>query len=610
MSAPPAPSPVGKTSRRKRRAWLSVWYTAGGIAVLTALAWWVQVSRDTDLVDPTRNVTARAKSSTNVVLPPIRFRDVAAEMGISMRHGPGERSRKLPEDTGSGLAWGDYDGDGDPDLYLVNFPGPLHEEADPAGSNRLFRNDGDHFTDVTAAAGVGDLAGFGMGATFADYDGDGDLDLYVTNFGPNRLYRNQGDGTFQDVAEDAGVADPLWSTGAAWGDFDRDGDLDLYVCNYLRYDDGGLDLESAAADYGGGLGVPFTLNPASFDPEPNRLYRNRGDGTFEEVAESYDVHNPRGRSLAATFCDLDGDGWLDLYVNNDVSTNKLYQNTERDSVNGAPLGFIDLSAITGTADPRGSMGLSVGEIGEMGGDADGLPDLFITHWVAQENAFYQSLLTPAGELEYRDKTRQFRLGEVSIDYVGWGTALVDFDLDGRLDLAVANGSTLERQDNPRLLTAEPLFLFWNDGQRFCDVAATAGAATSGRYWARGLAAADFDGDGDVDLAVAVNRGQPLLLRNETITDHHSLTVLLDGPAAACFGAQVTVVVQGRRQVRWSGADASYLSMHGPEMIFGLGANASADEVSVTWADGRRTALRQVPLGRVIVAHATAESEVH
>ncbi|MBW2274522.1 MAG: CRTAC1 family protein [Deltaproteobacteria bacterium] len=593
-------------SRRTQGVWLSLLWTGLGIALLTAVALWLNASRDTDLSDPTADVTAAFKTTQGVELPPIRFRDVAASLGVSMRHGPGERSRELTEDTGSGIAWGDYDGDGDWDLYVVNFPSPLGSEVGDEASNRLFRNEGDRFSDVTEAAGVSDADGFGMGATFADYDGDGDLDLYVTNRGRNRLFRNRGGGRFDEVAQAAGVADPLWSMGATWGDFDRDGHLDLYVCNYVAYDDAAADLVGDELEMiGGAYTVPFTLNPNAFDPQPNRLYHNLGDGSFEEIAVVAGVHNPGGRSMAATFVDLDGDGWLDLYVNNDVSANRLYRNLQGDLGATGGMAFDDISALTGTADGRGSMGLSVGEIGGMHGEADGLPDLFITHWIAQENAFYQSLKPEGHDLEYRDKTRLLRLGEISIARVGWGTGLVDLDLDGRLDIAVANGSTQEHSDDPRRLIAEPLFLFWNDGKRFHDVAGAAGEAAARGHWARGLAAADFDGDGDVDLAVAINRGSPLLLRNETEPRGKSLRIRLGGPATARFGARVEVVAAGERQIRWLGSDVSYLGMHAPELIFGLAQDDSASEVHVRYADGVETSLYDVPAGLVEVAHPSA-----
>jgi hypothetical protein len=238
----------------------------------------------------------------------------------------------------------------------------------------------------------------------------------------------------------------------------------------------------------------------------------------------------------------------------------------------------------------------------MSGNTDGLPDLFLTNWIAQEDCLYQSVRCPGGLVEYRDKTRLYRLGEITLDTVGWGCAFADLDLDGRLDLAVANGSTLEHRDDPSRLMAEPLFLFWNDGRHFQDAAPGAGDAASAKHCARGLAAADYDRDGDVDLAVSVNRGRLLLLRNDTHRTHPSLTVALRGRAAACFGARVEVLAAGRRQVRWWGADVSYLSMHAPDLVFGLGTARSAESVRVLWADGKESELRSVAAGTVEVVH--------
>ena len=581
--------------RRWRRIWWSVGGTAAGVVALVALGWWVDRQRETDLKDGTAAVESAFRHTIPDHAPRLRFRDVREELGITLRHGVARRTRRLPEDTGSGLAWGDYDGDGDFDLYVVNQPrgegsGPRED------GNRLYRNDGTTFTDVTMDAGVGDADGLGMGASFADYDADGDLDLYVTNFGRNRLYRNRGDGTFEEVARQAGVDDARWSTGVAWGDFDRDGDLDLYVCNYLRYD---------AADDGRGSeaweGIPVSLNPNAYDAAPNALFRNAGDGTFEDCAVLLNVEDASGRSLAAAFCDLDGDGWLDLYVNNDVSQNALFRNQGFASPDEAHR-FVDVSALTGSADPRGSMGLSIGDVSGPKNHPDGLADLFLTHWVAQENALYIGLRVGPDEVEYRDRIRRFRLGEISTDTVGWGCAMVDLDLDGATDIVVANGSTLEHKQDRAELVAEPLFCFWRSGDRFWDLAPGAGPAAAGHHVGRGLAAADWDGDGDVDLAISVNRGFPLMLRNETQTDHRSLTVRLEGPATACFGARIEVVSGQRHSYRYWGADVSYLSMHASDAVFGLGSHSDAETVRVTWADGKSSTLPDVPAGRVVVRY--------
>ncbi len=610
-------------SSRSRKIGIACLALIGGTVLITWLAQRIDQARETDGADPKTAVTSIATQNGNLSQSPIRFCDVSEVVGCAMQHGPGRRGRLLHEDTGSGVAWADYDADGDWDLYVVNFRAAKAVGDDANCINHLFRNDEGHFVNVADAAGVADPEGFGMGATFADYDQDGDVDLYVTNYGPNRLFRNRGDGTFEEVANSAGVADPSWSTGAAWGDFDRDGHLDLYVCNYVDYDADEMELTVASSTAFGRHSVPFTLNPNSFDPMPNRLYRNRGDGTFEEVAERLGVSDPGGRSFAATLCDLDGDGWLDIYVTNDVSENKLFRNTLGDAdadsgvvaredlpytmqlsrsvarnQRGGPLTFVDISALTGTADPRGSMGLSVGELGDLGGKLDTLPDLFVTHWLAQENALYQSEMISGEFLEYRDKTRQYALGEISIDKVGWGCGLADFDLDGRADLIVANGSTLEQPEDVSKLIPQQLLLFWNDGTRFQNVSSLSGEVFADPYNARGLAMADFDDDGDPDVAVLANRGRLMLLQNETANWNRSLKVRLHGPPSVCFGAKVEIVSEQRQQVQWWGADVSFLSMHAGELIFGLGSADQAESVVVTWADGRTSRRDDVAAGTI------------
>jgi len=584
------------SSRKAKIAW-SLVGTIAGTLVLGAFAAWQIRLRDTDLGDPEAGVTRREREVIADV-PAIEFRDVGSERGINMAHGPGPRGRTLPEDTGSGIAWGDVDGDGDLDLYVVNFPGTWGARPEPGGHNRLYRNDGGTFVEVSESAGVSDPDGFGMGAYFADYDGDGHTDLYVTNVGPNRLFRNRGDGTFEDVADTVGVAGTAdgWSTGAAWADFNKDGRLDLFVVNYVAYDDGGFEPDQLGHSAGGEAVIPFTLNPNSFDPQPDWLFLANEMGGFDEVGSAMGVDDPHGRGLGAAVVDFDGDAWLDLYVSNDVSTNRLYRNLGGEGTSG----FQDLSMLTGTADPRGSMGLSVADLGDAsGGPPDGLPDIFITHWVAQENAFYFALPPGGGGAwEYRDRIRELRLGEASTDVVGWGSALVDLDLDGRLDLVVANGSTLEVPDDPTRLQPETMFFMWNDGQRFHPVPTADDDAIARPIVGRGIAVADYDMDGDVDVAVSVNRGRPLLLENVSELGHASVVVTLEGPEAVVRGAAVEIAVDGFEHTRWWGADAGYLGTHASEMVVGLGASGVAQRIAVSWVDGTRASYESVPAGRV------------
>lgn len=562
-----------KGNQRRRRLWLSTLATVVGLVALTGGAAWVEKSRDTDLADPTAGVSRAFRHEAPDEAPALAWRDRATELGLSTRAPSRPRTRTLPEDTAPGLAWGDVDGDGDFDLFAVSVPGPEGEPAD-----RLWRNDGGRFLEATDAAGLSvpaspDVAEeLSMGASFVDLDDDGDVDLYVTRLGPNRLWRNRGDGTFEEVAEELGLADPSWSVGAAWGDVDRDGRLDLYVANYVRW-------TPEIGSFSGGdpvwQEVPVTLNPNAFDPAPNRLYRQLADGIFEEVALPWGASDPSGRSLSATLVDLDGDDWLDLYVANDVSPNTLLLN--RTAELGAGL-FEDRSAATGTADPRGSMGIAVTDLATRDEEPDGLPDLFVTHWVAQENALYRAGTGPNGTLEYRDRVRRWRMAEISTEKVGWGCAWLDLDLDGRRDLVVANGSTLEEDAPPRLV-AQPLLLLWNDGEQLHDLASEALAEVDRVSVGRGLALADWDLDGDADVALAVNRGGPRLLEADGERRGGWWAIRLRGPESRRRGARLEVISPGDsstgRQVAWWASEASYASGHADEMLFGLGTSPSA-----------------------------------
>ena len=521
--------------------------------------------------------------------PPVAFKDVTETAGVSFVHSEGKRTSVLPEDVGSGAAFADYNNDGHIDLYVVNNPGPLHAKVtDASPGNVLYRNNGDGtFTDVTEKAGVGDR-GYGMGCVFGDYDNDGDLDLYVTNYGQNVLYRNNGDGTFTDIAEKAGVGDTRWGTGAVFGDYDNDGDLDLYVPNYIEHDlDKLAEAQKTSMQYG--QSVPRKLNPHSFEPQDNVLYRNNGDGTFTDVTAELSVESPGGRSLQAIFTDFDLDGDLELYVANDLSPNFLYRN------NGDGT-FIDVSDASWAADFRGSMGLATGDY-----DGDGDLDLFMSHWIEQENALYSNMWKEEGAIGGKsskvagmqpihlvDESYGASLGEESLKYVGWGTDLFDYDNDGDLDIFVANGHTFQYLDNYDLLIPQKDQFFRYDGDGiFTDVSAVTSIAALPYRVGRGVAFGDYDSDGDVDIFIVNNHDRAVLLRNEGGNRNNWLHVKLIGTKGNrdAVGARIRLKAGDRIQLREINAGASYLSFNSLTAEFGLGQKTTVDWIEVIWLGG-------------------------
>ena len=562
------------------------------------------------------------------------FKDVTAIAGIHFTHSHGDRSLDetshglYPEDVGSGASFADYDNDGDLDLYIVNNPGAFNAEITKLSpGNVLYRNNGDGtFTDVTTGAGVGDQ-GFGMGCVSGDYDNDGDMDLYITNYGPNILYRNNGDGTFTDVTTEAGVGASRWSTGAAFGDYDNDGNLDLYVPNYLDYDLGKLEAaKQKSLQYG--QYVPSALNPVVFDSQDNILYRNNGDGTFSDVTSELGVEAHGGRSFQALFTDLDLDGDLDLYIANDLSPNTLYRNDG----NGM---FTDVSDQSWAADVRGSMGLAAGDY-----DNDGDLDLFMSHWMDQENAIYRNLWREESEIdqtspsqiipfpdsrrrskntipkdwEEEDKSRpgmasvsavsdgqstrlirfvdeaySASLGEESLDYVGWGTDLFDYDLDGFLDIFVVNGHTFPYLNQREKLIPEADQLFRNNGDGiFTDMTESAGITVLPRHVGRGAAFGDYDNDGDVDIFVVNNHGPAVLLRNEGGNRNNWLHVKPIGTTGNrdAIGAKIWLKTSDLTQFREIYAGSSFLSCNSLTAEFGLGSRNVISSLEVVWLSGK------------------------
>lgn len=518
--------------------------------------------------------------------PRVTFTDVTAQSGIDFRHFSGKRSSQLPEDMGSGAAWADYDNDGWVDLVVANEVGPLtlgeDERRQSAARTRLYHNDHGTFSDVTDEAGI-DFRGWGMAVAWGDYDNDGNVDLVLTAYGRNMLYHNSGDGSFTDrsVASHVGLPEGFW-TGASWGDYDRDGFLDLYVTGYVKY----ARMEQSRGQLRYDIENPASINPASFAPERNLLFRNNRNGTFTEVSAEAGVADRAGRGLSAAWADLDDDGWVDLYVANDQSDNAFFRNLG----NGR---FTDLSHSALVADYRSAMGIAVGDW-----DNDGAQDLFLTHWLAQENALYTNQHSEArmhraggdvSRLTFMDEADRYGLGQISLDFVGWATSFVDYDNDGKVDLFIVNGSTLQQKSDSTQLVPMRDQLFWNQGRRagFFDVSAVAGPVFGKEFVGRGAAFADYDNDGDEDVFVVNHGGPGILLRNDGGNRNHWLQVEVRGTKSnrQGIGATVRVVLGDTTQTRQIGAQSSYLSQNSLIETFGLGGAARADTVEVRWPGG-------------------------
>lgn len=586
----------------RRKKGLLVTIGIGGLAIVIAVLAFLLLRPAKETYLPGGEIEG---STTNLArsipddAPRIRFNDVAHEAGIDFVHFAGRRSSQLPEDMGSGAAWGDYDNDGWQDLYVVNIVGPLTMSEDEVAAspahNALYHNNGDGtFEDVSSVAGV-DLRHWGSGSAWGDYDNDGDVDLYVTSYGENVLFRNNGDGTFTDVTKGTGVGGvPAFWAGASWADYDKDGWLDLYVTGYVQYDPTVRLNQPSQTD----VENPTSINPLAFNPERNLLYRNNGDGTFTETAAPSGVDNRSGRSLGAAWADFDNDGWQDLYVANYVTDNVLYRNLG----DGA---FKDVSHSSLVADYRSTMGLAVGDW-----DNDLDLDLFVTHWLAEENALFSNQTssesadppTTASRLRFRDIADQTGLGQMSREYVGWGTAFFDYDNDGRLDLLVVNGSTLQDRQDPDVLIGMRDLLFWNGGPErgFFEVSELAGSHFSEEFVGRGAAFADYDKDGDVDVFIVNHDARGILLNNAGHPTNHWLEVSLKGTDSnrQGIGARLRVVVRGQVFMKEVGAQPSYLSQNSMIAHFGLRDASHVDTVEVRWPRGQVSLLTDLAADRL------------
>jgi len=516
------------------------------------------------------------------------FSDESVATGLVFRHLNGMSGQLyLPEIMGGGAALFDYDNDGDLDVYLVQ-GGPIGSQAEPPGgieaSDRLFRNDlgtaSDgrpilRFTDVTVAAGVMGRS-YGMGVATGDFDNDGWVDLYVTNFGVDQLLRNQGDGSFRTVTRSAGLGDPSWGVSASFFDYDRDGLLDLFVGNYLTVDltdHKPCRSPSSAPDY---------CTPLVYKAQSDRLYHNLGSGRFEDVTASSRIGSAFGRALGVIATDANRDGWLDVYVANDATANQLWINRKDGS-------FDDTAMLAGAAvdmagRAQGSMGLAAGDP-----DNDGDEDLFMTHLTGESNTIYVN----DGQGWFDDRSIGTGLAGASMAFTGFGAGWLDFDNDGWLDVFVANGEVSLVRGLSASASGYPLDqpnqLFRNrGGGRFSDDSELAGPAVQVSEVSRGVAFGDVDNDGDTDVLVHNNNGIARLLINQVGQGAHWIGMrVVDGHGRDAYGARIELRRDGKpTQWRTVHSDGSYASASDPRILFGLGGEEGDPSVRVHWLGGR------------------------
>lgn len=505
----------------------------------------------------------------------VRFVDVTAKTGISFQHRCGSPEKDwILEVNGSGVAIFDYDNDGDQDIYLVN--AGIHDKPSSGAipQNALYRNDGGWtFTDVTKAAGVAD-PGWGSGATVADIDNDGFLDLYITNWGPNVLYRNRGDGTFEHL-RDSGTEDPLWSSSAVMADFNRDGLVDIYVANYVKFEfDPKKKRGAPECVY---KGVPIFCGPGGLVPAPDSLFIALGNGKYRNASMTWGVRKiPAGFGMGSLVVDIQRDGYPDVLVANDTNKNFCF-------LNMGGKGFAESSLFLGLAYNdygvgQAGMGLASGNL--QGRDRDAI---FVTNYEDDTNTLYL-----AEDGFYIEATFQAKLGSVSYPKMGWGTFFFDADGDADLDLFVSNGHLAPQMDGIRssmgYRQANQLFL--NDGKlRFPAAEGALPETRKTKRSSRGAAYGDLDGDGDPDMVISNMDDQPTILENKAEGSWFKVTLRGTTSNSAAIGARVIIVADGKKQERTLQSGMSYASQCELSAIFGLGASKKVEALRVAWPSG-------------------------
>jgi len=541
----------------------------------------------------TRHAATETKSATPKPSAPVPvFRDIAAQAGLTASHISSREKYYVIESMSGGIGLFDCDNDGKLDIVMVNASTVERYKNGGDPLVTLWHQDADlKFTDITEKAGL-TRKGWGMGVAVADFDNDGNLDLFVTSYGGNALYRNKGNCTFEDVTDKAGVRGGGFSTGAAWADYDRDGNVDLFVSRYVHVDMNNLPT-FGSTKFCQFKGAPVQCGPWGMEGESDLLYHNRGDGTFEEVSKKAGVDDPeKYYGLGAIWGDYDNDGWPDLFVADDATPNHLYHNNH----NGT---FTDEAMVAGIA--LNSEGQALGSMGVDWGDYDhsGRLSMFVTEFADQPNTLYHNQRSGV----FEDVAMESRLGQPSLPYLGWGTKFFDMDNDGWLDLFIACGHVYPQMDNVRgsAAYAEPMLLHRNlRNGTFEEVSKPAGLADMPLESRRGAAFGDIANNGNIDIVV-LNVGKPpsLLLNTNKSSNHRVLFHLIGAKSnRAAIGARVTIHTAGVMQFDEVRGGGSYLSQNDLRLHFGLGSAAKIDTVEVRWPSGKVENLKDVAADKI------------
>lgn len=530
----------------------------------------------------------------------IAFKDVSGESGINVPNISTAENRYIVESMSGGAAVFDCDADGFLDVATVN--GSSVENFKKGGDLfiTLYRQiDGSKtktpkFENFTGPANL-TRKGWGMGVTAADFDADGTLDLFATGFAGNAVYRGRGGCRFEDATERTGLKGTGFQTGAAWADYDRDGDLDVFVAGYVALDLNNLPVfgSSKTCSY---KGIRVQCGPRGLTGERDYFYRNKGDGSFEEIAEKVGfADKSKYYGLGAVWSDYDNDGWLDLYVANDSSPNYLYKNNRNGTF--SDVSFESGTAYSGAGEEQGSMGVGFADY-----DNDGAPDIFVTNFEGEPNTLYHNL----GDKGFLDISAESQVGQHSKPLVGWGTAFADFDNDGWLDILVVNGHVYPQMELVRSATVvgfrQPLLLERNAGDgTFDDVSAASGLRSLPLFSGRGAAFGDLNNDGLIDVVVTNLGDKPTVLLNVTANRNQTVTFKLvqTGKNKDSIGARITLKTDKRTMTREVQAGASYLSQNDFRLSFGFGNNEKIQSTDVRWSDGKTEALSSVVPNRIV-----------